>query len=433
MCWTTVDRALAISHAFLERDRPEWIELRDAIAADVLEHGWKPQVGAFTGTYEDDDLDAAVLCIGLVGLLDPRDERFLETVDAVDRHLREGPTVYPLPHRRRPARHGRRIPPVHRLAHPILSRGRKGTGSARALPVGCLPRGADGPVLRAVRSDRAEGPREPPSMLFPPGAPRLRARADSPREDSDLIVTGGRRVADGIDTVIRSLDATGATTMSTTPGLALLAVLLLVTPVRGAASARRRLRGQADKPAAGPRRPTGAGIAGALRALLPDQLRALPTGAGAPPVRHGRRRQRRMRARRSRRERRRARRDPGRYRQVGRRQPLLPGRREPGHGERRVEPADQRWPFGRVVLGRPVARARVGHRVQRPPQRARGHGLGRAHGLRPRHPGRQRGVEVRHVSRRRLGLGVFDERDLRRHRKTACRSTRSASAPSGTP
>ena len=94
MCWTTVDRALAISRSFLERDRPEWVELRDTIARDVLERGWKPDVGAFTGTYEGDYPDAAALSIGLSGLLDPADERYGATVRAVETHLRRGPTVY---------------------------------------------------------------------------------------------------------------------------------------------------------------------------------------------------------------------------------------------------------------------------------------------------------------------------------------------------
>jgi len=94
MCWTTVDRALAISRAFLERERPEWGELRDAIARDVLENGWKPAIGSFSGTYEDDYLDAGVLSIGWCGLLAPTDERYVSTVRAVETHLRRGPTVY---------------------------------------------------------------------------------------------------------------------------------------------------------------------------------------------------------------------------------------------------------------------------------------------------------------------------------------------------
>jgi trehalose 6-phosphate phosphatase len=44
--------------------------------------------------YDSPDLDAAVLHIGLSGLLDVGDQRFLDTVTAVERELRVGPTVF---------------------------------------------------------------------------------------------------------------------------------------------------------------------------------------------------------------------------------------------------------------------------------------------------------------------------------------------------
>jgi GH15 family glucan-1,4-alpha-glucosidase len=94
MCWTTVDRAIRVADHFTGRDQPEWVTLRDRIAADVLEKGWKPQVGAFTAAYDGDDLDASSLAIGLSGLLSADDERFLSTIRAVEDKLLEGPTVY---------------------------------------------------------------------------------------------------------------------------------------------------------------------------------------------------------------------------------------------------------------------------------------------------------------------------------------------------
>ncbi len=94
MCWVTVDRAIAIADQFLDREPAAWVELRDEIAADVLEHGWNEGRGSFTAAYDGDDLDASVLAVGLWGLLDPTDPRFVSTVDAVERELRDGPTVY---------------------------------------------------------------------------------------------------------------------------------------------------------------------------------------------------------------------------------------------------------------------------------------------------------------------------------------------------
>jgi GH15 family glucan-1,4-alpha-glucosidase len=94
MCWQTVDRAIATATRFGRELDPNWLVLRDTIAADVLKHGWNPAVGAFTTAYDGTDLDAASLHVGLSGLLDPADERFHATVVAVEETLRSGPTVY---------------------------------------------------------------------------------------------------------------------------------------------------------------------------------------------------------------------------------------------------------------------------------------------------------------------------------------------------
>lgn len=94
MCWLTVDRAVRIARTHLDRDRDDWVALRDEIAADVLEHGYKPDLNAFTAAYDGADLDAASLAVGRSGLLGPGDPRFAGTVKAVEERLRNGPTVY---------------------------------------------------------------------------------------------------------------------------------------------------------------------------------------------------------------------------------------------------------------------------------------------------------------------------------------------------
>ncbi len=94
MCWVTVDRAIKIADQFLDREPEAWVELRDQIADDVLEHGWNASIGSFTAAYETTDLDASVLAVGLTGLVSPDDERFAGTVDAIEQELRVGPTVY---------------------------------------------------------------------------------------------------------------------------------------------------------------------------------------------------------------------------------------------------------------------------------------------------------------------------------------------------
>ena len=94
MCWVTVDRALQIGKRFSRTVPHSWHTLREEIAQDVLHHGFNEQVGAFTVAYGEDDLDAACLFIGLSGLLPGDDPRFISTVDAIERELRVGPTVF---------------------------------------------------------------------------------------------------------------------------------------------------------------------------------------------------------------------------------------------------------------------------------------------------------------------------------------------------
>ncbi|GAA1998316.1 trehalose-phosphatase [Brevibacterium samyangense] len=94
MCWVTVDRAIAIAERF-DREMPgAWRQLRETIAEDVVTKGWNEKVGAYTVAYGEDDLDSACLFIGLSGLLPPTDPRFVATVDAIERDLRVGPTVW---------------------------------------------------------------------------------------------------------------------------------------------------------------------------------------------------------------------------------------------------------------------------------------------------------------------------------------------------
>jgi len=94
MCWVTVDRAQTILRNTLGIERPDWATLAATIKADVLEHGWKSELGAFASAYDVVELDAAALQIGLSGLIAGDDPRFVATVGAIERGLLEGPTVY---------------------------------------------------------------------------------------------------------------------------------------------------------------------------------------------------------------------------------------------------------------------------------------------------------------------------------------------------
>jgi GH15 family glucan-1,4-alpha-glucosidase len=94
MCWYAVDRGLRVAAEAMGVDRPEWVRLRDRIAADVLERGFNAQAGFFTAAYGEPTADASSLLIGLVGLVAPSDPRFIATVDALGHELRDGPAVH---------------------------------------------------------------------------------------------------------------------------------------------------------------------------------------------------------------------------------------------------------------------------------------------------------------------------------------------------
>ncbi|HWM06303.1 MAG TPA: trehalose-phosphatase [Actinophytocola sp.] len=94
MCWLTIDRAVRLAEIYGRDVEPSWPGLRDQIATDVLTNGWNEEVRSFTTAYDGTDLDAATLLVGMVGLLDPSDERFHATVTATEAELRSGSTVY---------------------------------------------------------------------------------------------------------------------------------------------------------------------------------------------------------------------------------------------------------------------------------------------------------------------------------------------------
>jgi GH15 family glucan-1,4-alpha-glucosidase len=88
MAWVAFDRAVKAIEK-LGRDGPidRWRATRDAIKEDVLANGYNAELGAFVQYYGSDRLDASLLLIPLVGFLPAHDERFVGTVEAIQREL----------------------------------------------------------------------------------------------------------------------------------------------------------------------------------------------------------------------------------------------------------------------------------------------------------------------------------------------------------
>ncbi|MCF0096018.1 glycoside hydrolase family 15 protein [Micromonospora sp. MH99] len=87
-CWSALDRAVRFGARLGEPpDVARWAAARDEVRAEVLQRGWNDRLGAYTGSFESDDLDASVLVMPLVGFLPADDERMRSTIRAVEEQL----------------------------------------------------------------------------------------------------------------------------------------------------------------------------------------------------------------------------------------------------------------------------------------------------------------------------------------------------------
>jgi len=91
MCWVAFDRAVAIAeHAGFDGPIDKWRDIRDAIHDEVCARAYNAELGAFTQTYDSNELDAAVLMIPLVGFLPASDPRVESTIELIGRDVHEG-------------------------------------------------------------------------------------------------------------------------------------------------------------------------------------------------------------------------------------------------------------------------------------------------------------------------------------------------------
>ncbi|HEY6355903.1 MAG TPA: glycoside hydrolase family 15 protein [Burkholderiaceae bacterium] len=92
MCWAACDRLAKAAIALTLPERAaHWRERADHVRSRILESAWSEQRGAFVESFGGKDLDASVLLMAEVGFLDPRDPRFVSTVEALERSLADGP------------------------------------------------------------------------------------------------------------------------------------------------------------------------------------------------------------------------------------------------------------------------------------------------------------------------------------------------------
>ena len=88
MCWAGCSRLSAIaSHLGLKQRAAHWAERATEIQSRLLAESWNEKRGAFTAGFGVDDLDASILLLPDIGLIDADDPRFVRTVDAIEREL----------------------------------------------------------------------------------------------------------------------------------------------------------------------------------------------------------------------------------------------------------------------------------------------------------------------------------------------------------
>jgi len=92
MCWAACDRLAKIAHTLGLPDRfAHWRHHADAMRERILRESWSEERQAFAESFGGRDLDASVLLMAEVGLIDPNDPRFISTLNALETHLCDGP------------------------------------------------------------------------------------------------------------------------------------------------------------------------------------------------------------------------------------------------------------------------------------------------------------------------------------------------------
>jgi GH15 family glucan-1,4-alpha-glucosidase len=96
MSWAGCDRlALIALRLGLPEDARQWRVRADTMRAHILERAWNPQRNAFVAALDGTaDLDASLLLLPDLGLVDGTDPRFIATVDTIGRELREGDLLF---------------------------------------------------------------------------------------------------------------------------------------------------------------------------------------------------------------------------------------------------------------------------------------------------------------------------------------------------
>ncbi|HEY0333754.1 MAG TPA: glycoside hydrolase family 15 protein [Stenotrophomonas sp.] len=95
MCWAACDRLAKIADRLGLQDRHAyWRTRADQLQERVLQGAWSEARGHFTDTLGGHRLDASLLLMADIGIVDAMDPRFIATVEAIGRDLKHGDSLY---------------------------------------------------------------------------------------------------------------------------------------------------------------------------------------------------------------------------------------------------------------------------------------------------------------------------------------------------
>jgi GH15 family glucan-1,4-alpha-glucosidase len=95
MCWVALDRALKLAKKFgVHRGLDDWDAQRSEIRHAIETRGFHPRSGAYVQYFDGQSLDAAVLRLPLMGVIDANSDRMRSTIAAIEKRLMNNGLVY---------------------------------------------------------------------------------------------------------------------------------------------------------------------------------------------------------------------------------------------------------------------------------------------------------------------------------------------------
>ncbi len=92
MSWAACDRLAKVAGTLGLKDRSNyWSERAHTIRERILRESWSEERQSFAESFGGRDLDASALLMAEVNFIDPKDPRFVATVDALEKSLGDGP------------------------------------------------------------------------------------------------------------------------------------------------------------------------------------------------------------------------------------------------------------------------------------------------------------------------------------------------------